>query len=172
MFIKSAATVATLVVAVSIVGVKASIDNALQGQAMDRRLFVHYLEASGEAVSTDFFTAEEVNKVKVLCEGDIRVSLVTALTKAGLQVENDRSVVSSYGTETQNALGNFTCMPTGAYDLYDFEYAPSGLGKKKYKSVGFYYDSVLCFSELHAALMAKCLVKKGYGKPFKVHLKY
>jgi hypothetical protein len=117
-------------------------------------LFTHYLGGSGEAV-----TLRLPQVLNTYCSGTT-------------------GVVSTYGTPYEWALGDFTCTPQGkGYDVYDFKYAGEEgrtcrrLSLRRYRFYllrggGYALHKI---KEVPADI-GRCIVGKGYGKPFEVHI--
>lgn len=120
--------------------------------AVTAGLFIHYLMGSGQSV-----TVHSAELLK-LCEGE------------GLYPGSARKVVSSYATNYRWAVGRFTCLTDGtAWDVYDFPYA--GMGEKD--PIPVCMADYVGINPLDSDLssMGRCLVRKGYGKPFHVEIK-
>lgn len=119
--------------------------------AMTVGLFVHYLMGSGESVTVH---SPELLR---LCEGESLYSY-------------DHKVVSSYATDYRWSVGQFSCRKDGtAWDVYDFPYA--GQGEKDLMDCMSNYWALdnLFYPDLQG--MGRCLVRRGYGKPFHVEIK-
>lgn len=106
-------------------------------------LFLHYLAGSGEPV-----TIREPALLAKLCPS------------------GRRGLTSAYGTRYEYALGKFTCKGEEAYDLYDFNDKDRRDFCRDLQPRRLRHEPI----EVVPYLVGKCLVGKGYGEPFEVHI--
>jgi hypothetical protein len=128
--------------------------------------YLHYLKGSGTPLTEA--TKKWKNRVREVCNTPIEDGPAYSKGESWLTTAYFEGRVSGHGLnhDVSWVLGRFHCHSNGYItDVYDFAYANDWVEDRTF----FAQDLVECHLDASALQnKARCLVKRGYGKPYKI----